>query len=140
MQATIVSQPQWRAARLALLEQERRLTRLRDEVNAQRRALALGKVEQEYLFDTPAGRRGLTELFAGRGQLLVQHFMLPPGADHVCEGCAFMADHVDAARAHFEHADLSFVAVSRAPLEQIEAVRQRNGLALYLGVVPRQSF
>jgi predicted dithiol-disulfide oxidoreductase (DUF899 family) len=84
-------------------------------------------VTKPYVFETTTGPRGLADLFEGRSQLAIYHFMLAPGSDHICDGCAFLGDHVDAARQHFEHADLSFAAVSRAPIEQIETVRRRFG-------------
>jgi predicted dithiol-disulfide oxidoreductase (DUF899 family) len=124
---TIVSRKEWLAARKALLAKERELTHLRDRISAERRALPWVKVEEDYVFDAPEGRASLADLFDGRGQLAVYHFMLAPGSDHICDGCAFLADHVDGARQHFEQADLSFVAVSRAPLAQIEAVKRRMG-------------
>ena len=123
----IVSRKEWLIARKALLAKERELTHLRDRVSAERRALPWVKVEETYTFDALEGRVPLAGLFDGRSQLAVYHFMLAPGSDHICEGCAFIADHVDAARQHFEQADLSFVAVSRAPLAQIEAARRRMG-------------
>lgn len=123
----IASRDEWLAARRELLAQEKELTRRRDEISAVRRALPWVKVDKAHIFDTPEGRKTLGDLFDGRSQLAVYHFMLAPGSDHVCEGCAFLADHVDAARLHFEHADLSFAAVSRAPLAHIEAVRKRMG-------------
>jgi predicted dithiol-disulfide oxidoreductase (DUF899 family) len=123
----IVSREEWLAARQTLLSKERELTRLHDRLRAERRALPWVRVEKAYRFDTPAGKKTLAELFDGRSQLAVYHFMLAPGSDHICDGCAFLADHIDAARMHFEHADLSFAAVSRAPLAQIEAVKRRMG-------------
>jgi predicted dithiol-disulfide oxidoreductase (DUF899 family) len=96
-------------------------------LRAERRALPWVKIEAHYVFDGPDGRETLADLFDGRSQLAVYHFMLTPGSDHICDGCAFVSDHVDAARMHFEHADLSFVAVSRAPLAQIEPVKRRMG-------------
>ncbi len=123
----VVSREQWLAARKALLAQEKELTRHRDRVAAARRALPWVKVEKAYVFDTVDGKRALADLFDGRSQLLVYHFMLTPGSDHICTGCAFLSDHADAARRHFENADLSFVAVSRAPLSQILPVRTRMG-------------
>ena len=123
----IVSRKEWLIVRKALLAKERELTHLRDRINAERRALPWVKVEDDYVFDTPEGRRSLADLFDGRSQLAVYHFMLAPGSDHICDGCSLIADHVDAARQHFEHADLSFAAVSRAPLTQIEAVKRRMG-------------
>ena len=123
----IVSQDDWLAARKWLLAKERELTHLRDKLNAERRALPWVKVDKPYLFDGPNGRESLADLFDGRSQLAIYHFMLTPGSDHVCDGCAFLADHIDSARMHFEHADLSFAAVSRAPFSQIEPVRRRMG-------------
>ncbi|RJG46924.1 DUF899 domain-containing protein [Mesorhizobium sp. DCY119] len=122
-----VSREEWLAARKAHLAREKELTRLHDEVAAERRALPWVKVEKDYRFDTPSGQVSLADLFEGRNQLVVYHFMLTQGSDHICEGCAFVSDHVDAARTHFEHNDLSFVAVSRVPLSRIEAVRKRMG-------------
>ena len=127
MQPDIVSRDQWLSARKALLAREREVTHLRDQVAAQRRALPWVKVDTPYVFETPDGPRGLTDLFQGRSQLFVQHFMLTPGSDHICPGCSIMADSVDGARQHFEQADLSFVAISRAPLAEIEPVRRRMG-------------
>jgi predicted dithiol-disulfide oxidoreductase (DUF899 family) len=123
----IASRDDWLAARKWLLAKERELTHLRDEINAERRALPWVKVDKPYVFEGPNGRVSLAELFDGRSQLAVYHFMLTPGSDHVCPGCSFLADHIDAARMHFEHADLSFAAVSRAPFGQIEPVRKRMG-------------
>jgi len=123
----VVSREEWLAARKMLLAREKELTRLRDEVSVHRRALPWVKVEKPYVFDTPADKQTLADLFEGRSQLAIYHFMLTPGSDHICDGCAFLSDHVDAARTHFEHADLSFAAVSRAPLAEIEAVRRRMG-------------
>lgn len=122
-----VSREEWLAARKAHLAREKELTRLHDEVAAERRALPWVKVEKDYRFDTPSGQVALADLFEARNQLVVYHFMLTPGSDHICEGCAFVSDHVDAARTHFEHNDLSFVAISRVPLSRIEAVRKRMG-------------
>jgi predicted dithiol-disulfide oxidoreductase (DUF899 family) len=127
MEHRVVSREDWLTARKALLAKERELTHARDRLSAERRALPWVKVDKVYVFDTPDGRKTLADLFDGRSQLAIYHFMLAPGSSHVCDGCAFLADHVDAARLHFEHADLSFAAVSRAPLAQIEQVRKRMG-------------
>jgi predicted dithiol-disulfide oxidoreductase (DUF899 family) len=127
MEHRVVSRQDWLVARKALLAKERELTHARDRLSAERRALPWVKVDKVYVFDTPDGRKTLADLFDGRSQLAIYHFMLAPGSSHVCDGCAFLADHVDAARLHFEHADLSFAAVSRAPLAQIEQVRKRMG-------------
>jgi predicted dithiol-disulfide oxidoreductase (DUF899 family) len=123
----IVSRDEWLAARKALLDREKETTQALDRLRAERRALPWVKVDKPYTFGTPDGRATLADLFEGRSQLAVYHFMLAPGSDHICSGCAFLSDHVDAARTHFEHADLSFVAVSRAPLAQIERVKERMG-------------
>ena len=90
------------------------------------------------MFDSPDGKVTLADLFDGRSQLAVYHFMLTPGKDHICPGCSFVADHVDGARQHFEHADLSFAAISRAPLSTDRAGEEAHGLAVPLGVVERQ--
>lgn len=127
MTPDIVSREEWLAARKALLAHEREVTHLRDRVNAERRALPWVRVEADYVFDSVDGPVSLTDLFDGRSQLFVQHFMLAPGSEHICHGCAATSDGVDAARRHFEQADLSFVAVSRAPVEQIETVKRRLG-------------
>jgi predicted dithiol-disulfide oxidoreductase (DUF899 family) len=123
----IVSRDEWLAARTALLAKERAMTHALDELRAERRRLPWVKIEKPYVFDGPQGKCTLADLFRGRSQLAVYHFMLTPGSDHICRGCSFVADHIDAARQHFEHADLSFAAISRAPLVRIEQVRRRLG-------------
>ncbi len=123
----VVSRDEWLAARKELLAKEKEFTRLRDQLNAKRRALPWVKVEKEYVFDTLAGRRSLAELFEGRSQLIVHHFMLGPGWGAGCIGCSFTADHIEGTRVHLEHHDVSLVRVSRAPLVEIEAYRQRMG-------------
>ena len=121
----VVSHDQWLAARKALLAHERELTHLRDRIAAERRALPWERVEKPYVFDTPEGRRTLADLFTGRRQLVVQHFMLGPGWDQGCPSCSYMADHTDGMTLHLAARDTSFVAVSRAPLEEIERFRRR---------------
>jgi predicted dithiol-disulfide oxidoreductase (DUF899 family) len=101
--------------------------RLRDEVNAQRLALPWVRVEKPYTFDTAGGRRTLADLFAGRSQLIVYHFMLGPGWAAGCPGCSFLADHLDGALPHLEHHDVTLTAVSRAPLAEIAAYQARMG-------------
>ena len=127
MKPAVVSRDQWLIARKALLRQGRESTHLRDKVSAARRALPWVKVERDYVFESVDGPKSLGDLFQGRSQLFVQHFMLAPGSDHICEGCAGMADSVDAARRHFENADLSFAAVSRAAAAEIEKAKARLG-------------
>lgn len=123
----VVSREQWLAARTALLVREKELTRARDRLNAERRALPWVKVEKTYSFDAPQGRVTLSDLFDGRSQLVINHFMFGPGWSEGCVGCSFGADHTDGALVHLEHHDVSMVAVSRAPLAEIEAFRKRMG-------------
>lgn len=124
---SVVSREEWLAARRTLLALEKEETRLRDKVNAARLALPWVKVETEYVFDTVQGKRTLAELFAGRSQLIVYHFMLAPGWAAGCPGCSFLADHIDGALPHLEHHDVTMVAVSRAPLAEIAAYKARMG-------------
>jgi predicted dithiol-disulfide oxidoreductase (DUF899 family) len=123
----VASDTQWTELRQNLLEREKALTRLADEVAAERRALPWRRITKNYVFDTPAGKRTLAELFAGRRQLLVQHFMFGPGWEQGCPSCSYMADHVDGMNVHLAHRDITFVAVSRAPLADIVRFRQRMG-------------
>src|SRR5262249_23746271 len=123
----VVSRDEWVAERRTLLAREKELTRLRDQIARERRALPWVRVDKNYLFDAPEGRRALAELFQGRRQLLVQHFMFAPGWEQGCPSCSFMADHSDGMNVHLAHRDVTLVAVSRAPLADIERFRQRMG-------------
>jgi predicted dithiol-disulfide oxidoreductase (DUF899 family) len=123
----VVSREEWLAARKTLLVKEKEATRLRDKVNAERLALPWVKVDKSYAFDTPGGKKTLGDLFEGRSQLMIYHFMLGPGWAAGCTGCSFLADHLDGALAHLEHHDVTMVAVSRAPLPEIEAYKTRMG-------------
>jgi predicted dithiol-disulfide oxidoreductase (DUF899 family) len=123
----VVSREEWLTARKALLQKEKEATQLRDKVNAERLALPWEKVEKTYTFDTPNGRQTLADLFDGRSQLIVYHFMLGPGWDAGCDGCSFLSDHLDGTLPHLEHHDVTLVAVSRAPLAEIQAYQQRMG-------------
>jgi len=123
----VVSRNEWLAARKALLTQEKALTRQRDALSAARRALPWVRVEKAYVFDAPGGKETLADLFSGRSQLIVQHFMFGPGWEQGCPSCSFRADHIDGAVVHLAHRDVTFVAVSRAPLLQIAAFKQRMG-------------
>jgi predicted dithiol-disulfide oxidoreductase (DUF899 family) len=127
MQYQIVSREQWTAAREQLLIQEKQLTRLRDEVNARRREMPWVKLDKTYVFDGPNGKETLADLFDGRSQLVVRHFMFGPGWEEGCVGCSFWSDHLDGALVHLEHHDVTVVVVSRAPLVEIEAFRRRMG-------------
>ncbi len=123
----VVSRDEWLAARRALLLREKEATRLRDQVNAARMALPWVRVEPDYVFDTGSGPQRLADLFAGRSQLIVYHFMLGPDWSAGCPGCSFLADHLDGALPHLEHHDVSLVAVSRAPLPKIADYKARMG-------------
>jgi predicted dithiol-disulfide oxidoreductase (DUF899 family) len=123
----VVTREAWLGARTALLKKEKELTRLHDRLCEERRALPWVRVEKAYEFDTPGGTRTLAELFDGRSQLFVQHFMFGPDWEEGCPGCSFMADHVDGANVHLAHHDVTFTAVSRAPLAKIEAFKKRMG-------------
>jgi predicted dithiol-disulfide oxidoreductase (DUF899 family) len=123
----VVSEAEWTRARVELLKKEKEMTRLRDELSRQRRELPWRKVEKEYVFDTPEGRKTLADLFAGRSQLIVKHFMFGPGWKEGCVGCSFEVDHIEGALTHLENHDVSYVAVARAPLAEIEAFKKRMG-------------
>ena len=122
---------EWLAARIELLEQEKHLTRRSDELARRRRELPWVPVEKEYSFETEEGTKTLTELFDGRSQLLVYHFMFGPSVDGWpeagCVGCSYTADSLDGAALHLPHHDVTFVAVSRAPLERLNAYKHRMG-------------
>ena len=125
MRHSIVSRDEWLTARKALFEKERAMTHALDDLRAERRRLPWVRVDKPYVFEGPDGPQTLADLFDGRSQLAVYHFMLPPGSTHLCPGCSYTMDHADAARQHFEHADLTLVAISRAPIDEIEAVKAR---------------
>jgi predicted dithiol-disulfide oxidoreductase (DUF899 family) len=124
---SVVSQEEWLAARKALLLKEKEFTHLRDKINTERLALPWVRVEKIYVFDTPNGKKNLAELFDGRSQLMVYHFMLGPGWAAGCPGCSFLSDHIEGALPHLEHHDVTWTAVSRAPLPEVEAYKKRMG-------------
>jgi predicted dithiol-disulfide oxidoreductase (DUF899 family) len=127
MHHRVVSRDEWLAARKAHLAKEKELTRLRDQLSTERRELPWVKIEKLYVFDGPHGKETLADLFDGRSQLIIKHFMLGPGWKEGCVGCSFEVDHIEGALVHLEHHDVSYVAVSRAPLPEIEAFRRRMG-------------
>lgn len=127
MNHPVVSKERWTAERKALLAREKELTRLHDQIARERRELPWERVEKNYLFDAPEGRRSLAELFDGRRQLLVQHFMLGPDWEQGCPSCSYMADHIDGMAVHLAHRDVTMLVVSRAPLAEIARFRQRMG-------------
>lgn len=123
----IVSEAEWLVARRDLLTREKELTRERDALAAARRALPMVKVEKSYEFQSPNGQETLADLFEGRGQLMVYHFMLGPGWEEGCKSCSFVADHFDGANWHLPHRDVTLLVVSRAPLAEIDAYKKRMG-------------
>jgi predicted dithiol-disulfide oxidoreductase (DUF899 family) len=122
-----VAHNDWVAARKELLAKEKEFTRARDELTRRRQALPWEAVEKEYVFEGPNGEETLAELFDGRSQLLVYHFMFPPEDDVGCKSCSFWADNFNPNVIHLNARDVSFAAVSRAPFEKLEAYRERMG-------------
>ncbi|WP_201376246.1 DUF899 domain-containing protein [Ktedonobacter robiniae] len=123
----IVSHEEWLSARKALLAREKELTRLRDELSRQRRAIPWEKVDKRYVFEGPDGQQTLADLFEQRSQLIVYHFMFAPEWDEGCKSCSFWADSFNGSVGHLKQRDVSFVAISRAPLTKIEPFKQRMG-------------
>jgi predicted dithiol-disulfide oxidoreductase (DUF899 family) len=127
----VVDRETWRNARLDHLAEEKELTRRRDELSRRRRELPWTEVTEEYVFTGPGGqRRTLVELFDGRPQLIVQHFMFGPGWGEGCPSCSFWADGLDGTQVHLAHRNTSLVLISRAPIEELEAYRERMGWSL----------
>ena len=127
MQHRIVSRDEWLVARKAHLRNEKALTRMRDLVAAERRALPWVKIDKAYVFDTPEGKKTLAELFGENSQLVIHHFMFAPDWEAGCPSCSLEADHAEGAITHLEHHDVTYVRVSRARLEKIEAYKKRMG-------------
>ena len=123
----VASEAEWLIARKDLLTREKELTRLRDEVSRHRRELPWVKVDKQYVFHGPDGRETLADLFEGRSQLIVYHFMLGPGWEEGCKSCSYLADHFDGSNWHLPHRDVTFVVVSRAPMPEIEPFKKRMG-------------
>src|SRR3977135_1811777 len=123
----IVSRDEWLAARKKLLAKEKQFTRERDAIAAERRQLPWVKVEKNYVFDSPSGKQALADLFDGKSQLIVYHLMFGPEWNEACPSCSFNMDHTDGAPAHLAQRDVSFAAVSRAPISKIEAFKKRLG-------------
>jgi predicted dithiol-disulfide oxidoreductase (DUF899 family) len=124
---SVVTREEWTAARIRLLAREKELTRLRDQVSQERRELPWVKVEQPYVFDGPNGKHTLSDLFDGRSQLLVHHFMFDPEWSEGCKSCSFWADNYAGIIVHLAQRDVTMVTVSRAPLPTLEAFKQRMG-------------
>jgi len=123
----VVSEEEWLAARKELLKKEKEFTHLRDRIAAERRALPWVKVTKDYRFEGPDGPLGFDDLFQGKSQLIIQHFMFSPGDTEGCVGCSHSADHVDAARQHFQQKDIAFAAVSLAPYVEFAPFKKRMG-------------
>src|ERR1700730_5730004 len=123
----VVSRDEWLAARKQLLAKKKQLTRQRDAVSDERRELPWLKVEKNYVFDGPDGKETLADLFQGKNQLIVYHFMFGPEWNEGCPRCSFNMDHTDGALVHLAQRDVRFVAISRAPLPKIEAFKKRMG-------------
>lgn len=127
MDHEIVSEADWMEASRSLLEKEKAFTRARDAMSAERRKLPWLKITKDYVFETEDGQKSLADLFGGNSQLIVYHFMFGPGASAGCPGCSFLSDHVDGALAHLTHHDVTYVAVSRAPLAEFLPYKARMG-------------
>jgi len=127
MQHQVVSREEWTKLRRALLQQEKALTRHRDLVAAERLRLPWVRMEKEYVFSGPEGKLTLSDLFQGRSQLYIKHFMMAPGAQHQCVGCSLEVDHMTDLLPHLENHDVSYAVVARAPIDEIEVVRKRMG-------------
>jgi predicted dithiol-disulfide oxidoreductase (DUF899 family) len=123
--AKVVSHEQWIEARKALLAKEKEFTRLRDQLSQQRRDLPWEPVEKTYVFDGPNGEETLEQLFGGRSQLIVYHFMFDPSWDAGCKSCSFWIDNVDNIIVHLNHRDVTMIAISRAPLDKLLAYKKR---------------
>jgi predicted dithiol-disulfide oxidoreductase (DUF899 family) len=125
MKHTIVTRQDWLKARTSLLTKEKTFTRARDALAAERRALPWVKLEKTYVFQDVGGKVSLADLFDGRTQLFIKHFMMGPGQKNQCVGCSLEVDHVAGLLEHLEHHDVSYVAVARAPIEEIDELRER---------------
>jgi predicted dithiol-disulfide oxidoreductase (DUF899 family) len=123
----VVSNEQWLAQRKALLDKEKAFTKLRDELSAERRALPWVRVEKNYVFDSDKGKISLADLFEGKSQLIVYHFMFHPDWEAGCKSCSFWADTYDPTVVHLNHRDVNLVVISRAPLERLDAYKRRMG-------------
>src|SRR6267143_32790 len=123
----IVSEADWLVARKDLLTREKEFSRQRDALSAARRSLPWVKIDKEYIFDGPEGKEALADLFDGRSQLIVYHFMLGPDWDEGCKSCSYLADHFDGANWHLPHRDVTLIAISRAALPKLEAYKKRLG-------------
>jgi len=123
----VVSNDRWTEARKALLRKEKEFTRLRDQLSQDRRDLPWERVDKNYVFEGPAGKQSLSDLFGDSHQLIIYHFMFDPSWDEGCKSCSYWADNFNGIPVHLKARDVSFAAISRAPLAKIEAYRKRMG-------------
>jgi predicted dithiol-disulfide oxidoreductase (DUF899 family) len=123
----VVSRELWLVARKEYLAKEKEFTRLRDQLSQDRRELPWVKVDKEYLFDGPNGKESLSDLFEGRSQLIIYHFMYGPDWTEGCPSCSFWADNFNGIVVHLNHRDINLVAVSRAPFDKLKAYKKRMG-------------
>ncbi|HWY39656.1 MAG TPA: thioredoxin family protein [Chthoniobacterales bacterium] len=127
MTREVVPEAEWLIARKDLLAREKEFNRQRDALSAARRSLPMVKINKNYVFDGPNGKETLADLFEGRSQLIVYHFMFGPKWEEGCKSCSYLADHFDGANWHLPHRDVTFVVVSRAPLSKLQAYQKRMG-------------
>lgn len=127
LQTPIVSRSEWLSARLELLKEERELTHLRDRLSQRRRELPRTRIDKDYVFETESGKATLADLFQGRNELIVYHFMFGPGWEEGCKGCSFVSDTVDGMLPHLNARNVTYVAISRAPLAEILPFKKRMG-------------
>jgi predicted dithiol-disulfide oxidoreductase (DUF899 family) len=123
----VVAHDEWMKARQEFLKKEKGFTKLRDQLNEQRRALPWEKLEKQYVFDTPSGKKTLADLFEGRSQLIVWHFMFGPDWEQGCSHCSFWTDGWNGVTEHLKHRDTTIMAISQAPLSKIEKFKRRMG-------------
>jgi predicted dithiol-disulfide oxidoreductase (DUF899 family) len=127
MNREVVSEAEWLVARKDLLSREKEFARQRDALSVARRKLPMVKIDKEYVFEGPNGKETLADLFEGRSQLIVYHFMLGPAWEEGCKSCSYLADHFDGANWHLPHRDVALVVISRAPLAEIKPYQKRMG-------------
>jgi len=127
MNREVVSEAEWLVARKDLLTREKEFNHQRDALSKARRSLPWVKIDKEYVFDGPDGEETLADLFDGRSQLIVYHFMFGPDWEEGCKSCSLLADHFDGANWHLPQRDVTFVAISRAPLPKLDAYKKRMG-------------
>ena len=133
----VVSHDEWLAARKQFLAKEKEFTRLRDQLSEERRELPWERVDKNYVFDGPGGKETLAQLFDGRSQLVVYHFMFDPDWDAGCPHCSFWADNFNGIPVHLNHRDVTMVAISRAPHRQAGSLPQAHGMELQMAIVIR---